>query len=227
MKYFSYYAEPGNPENRAVTLAANNKIDYICDTIIKNGFDVEIISASATSDTLKYYRGKRVEIRKGLFLKTFPTVPWGNIIQKAVSLALTKLGLICELLKIKRGEKIIVYHSLGYMRVVDILHKIKKFHLVLEAEEIYADVIGDDRLKKTEIRFLRSADSYIFPTRLLNKMINIKNKPSVIIHGTYQVEPLRNCRLFNDCSDINSEKIIHCLYAGTFDPRKGGALAAV
>lgn len=219
INYLSYYAQPGNPDKRAVTLASNNKIDYISDTIVKNDFNVNIISASVTCDTEKAYRGKRIEIRKGLCLKTFPTLPRGTVLQKVFGFALTKICIICELLKIKRGEKIIVYHSLGYMRMVNILHKIKKFHLVLEAEEIYADVIGDAKLKNKEIKFLRSADSYIFPTTLLNQLINIENKPAAIIHGTYNIEPKKE-KLFND-------KKIHIVYAGTFDPRKGGALAAV
>lgn len=215
--YLSYYAQPGNPQKRAVTPAANTKIDYICDTIIKNGYSVNLISASSTCDTKKGYKGSRVKLKNGLFLKTFNTLPWGNIIQKILGTVTTNAGIIGELLKIKRGEKIIVYHSLGYMGIVDFLHKIKKFHLILESEEIYADVIGNDKLKKKEIKFLKSADSYIFPTELLNKIINKRNKPAVIIHGTYNIEPKKE-KLFNDNKT-------HIVYAGTFDPRKGVLVA--
>lgn len=215
--YLSYYAQPGNPQKRAVTPAANTKIDYICDRIIKNGYSVELISASGTCDTKKGYKGSRVKLKNGLFLKTFNTLPWNNLFQKITATVITNVGIIRELLKIKRGEKIIAYHSLGYMRIVDILHKIKKFHLILEAEEIYADVIGNNKLKKKEIKFLKSGDSYIFPTELLNKIINTKNKPAVIIHGTYKVEPEKE--------KIFSDNKIHIVYAGTFDPRKGGISA--
>ena len=62
----------------------------------------------------------------------------------------------------------------------------------------------------------------IFPTELLNEKINTQKKPYAIIHGTYQVEPDRKCNIFQD----ELQKKIHCVYAGTFDPRKGGAIAA-
>ena len=39
INYLSYYAQPGNPDKRAVTLSSNNKIDYISDTIVKNDFN--------------------------------------------------------------------------------------------------------------------------------------------------------------------------------------------
>ena len=60
---------------------------------------------------------------------------------------------------------------------------------------------------------------YIFPTELLNKKINVFGLPYVIIHGAYNAE--KNCvEKFND-------HMIHCVYAGTFDRKKGGVSTAV
>jgi glycosyltransferase involved in cell wall biosynthesis len=53
---------------------------------------------------------------------------------------------------------------------------------------------------------------------LLDEKINISHKPSCIIHGTYHVEPDRHQK--------PEDGKIHVVYAGTFDPRKGGAAAA-
>ena len=53
---------------------------------------------------------------------------------------------------------------------------------------------------------------------MLNAEVNIENKPFLIIYGTYQVENDRHCSFDDDK--------IHVVYAGTFDPRKGGAAAA-
>ena len=99
-------------------------------------------------------------------------------------------------------------------------YKLKKFNVMLEVEEIYQDVKSlGKRNNKREYRDFKDADMYIFPTKLLNDKINLKNKPYAIIHGTYQVEKDRGVS-FND-------KKIHVVYAGTFDPHKGGAIAAV
>lgn len=227
IKYIAYYDTPDNAEQkRGYVLAATNKIDYICKALNRIGYRTEIISASGTTDAKHCYRGCLKEINPMQTLKLFFTFPWGNKIQKAVSLGSMKLFLFMELLRVKKNEKILVYHSLGYMRLVHLAHRIKRFHLILEVEEIYADVIGNTKLRNREIQFLQAADSYIFPTELLNRMLNVHNKPHVIIHGTYQVEPKRNCQ--SDLLPLNreNERMIHCVYAGTFDPRKGGATAA-
>lgn len=90
-------------------------------------------------------------------------------------------------------------------------------------EEIYAYVIGNKHVRKKEIAYAQKAAGYIFPTQLLDREVNTDNKPSVVIHGTYQVEPDRECKIFND--DLHNN-MVHCVYAGTLDPRKGGTAAA-
>lgn len=118
-----------------------------------------------------------------------------------------------------RNEKVLVYHSMMLMTPIILAKRIKKFKLILEVEEIYQDVAEfSHRMKKNEYKFFNMADSYIFPTELLNQKLNVNNQPYSIIYGTYQVEEDRKGK-FNDGK-------IHLVYAGTFDPRKGGALAA-
>lgn len=123
--------------------------------------------------------------------------------------------LICHL---NKGQNVIVYHSLGYVRLIQVLKRIIRFNLILEVEEIYADVTGDSNARKSEYKLFQCADAYIFPTELLNEKLNPEHKPHCIIYGTYQVEEDRHCS-FGDGK-------IHVVYAGTFDPRKGGAAAA-
>lgn len=226
--YLSYYAEPGNPENRVVALSATSKMDYICDALNNIGYTVEIVSGSVSWDEKRAHRGKCKEIRDGVTLRSFSTLPWKGRINKAISLFWVNWGIARTLLKMKKDEKVLVYHSLAYMPVINILHKIKRFDLILEVEEVYSDVIGDLKQKEKELRFLMSADGYIFPTKLLNNLINqTSQKPYAIIHGTYRVEQDKKYRLFNDSLYAESNKMIHCVYAGTLDPRKGGAIAAV
>lgn len=56
---------------------------------------------------------------------------------------------------------------------------------------------------------------------MLNDKINTSDKPYAVIHGTYKVEADRGNRFADDK--------IHVVYAGTFEPRKGGmaAVAAI
>lgn len=226
IKYFSFYV-PGDNEyqKRTCDPASRNKIEYICKVLNSLGYYVELISASCTKDKKKYYRGSYKKINDMQSLRFFFTFPWGNKIQKVLSYVSIRFLLLIELMKIKRGEKVIVYHALGYMGVVEFVHWIRKFYLILEIEEIYSDVSGNVELKAKEVAFMKTADSYIFSTESLNKLINEEKKPYVISYGTYAVEANRGCKFETQISQENGKEIIHCVYAGNFDPRKGGGIA--
>ena len=224
MKYVAYYDTPLNKaENRNYVLASTNKIDYICSALNRLGHPVEIISASMTSNR-KGCKGKVIKLSDQTTLKLFPCLGRGILPKRLLGRFLTRLRIFCELVfKTQKGENVLVYHSLGYVGTIALARKLKGFRLILEAEEIYADVSGKKWDRQREFRTFAIADAYIFPTELLNETINKQNKPYAIIHGTYQVEPDRKCNIFQD----ESQEKIHCVYAGTFDPRKGGAMAAV
>lgn len=218
MKYLAYY-DKDDAEGRGAPLAAKNKIDYISNKIAEKDGRVDIISASMTSSK-GYFKKREEKLFENVYLRCFKAYKWGNKFQKILSYIHSSLTLFFFLLfNVKRNEKIVVYHSLGYMRCLNFLKAIKKFKLILEVEEIYGDVGENIKTSKKELKFFKKADAFIFPTILLNEKININNKPYVIIHGTYNVE--------KQLSDKFDDGKIHCVYAGTFDPRKGGVLAAV
>lgn len=226
MKYIAYYGIPNTDKKRSMPLAAVNKISYIANVISKFD-DVEIISASGTVDgnTLST---EKIQISENLTLKVFFSLGRENKVFNIIGHYLLYLQLAFYLVfNIKKDEKVIVYHSLGYMKLISFLHKFKRFKLIIEAEEIYADVMGNAKIRKKEMAFLQSAEGYICPTPILERKINIHNKPFVIIHGTYQVEEEKSDKIalesFQSCTDNK----IHCVYAGTLDPRKGGAVATI
>jgi glycosyltransferase involved in cell wall biosynthesis len=168
----------------------------------------------------KGYPASLEKISENVYLKQFKTFGRKNIFTKALDIYFSKLQLICYLLKnVKASDTLLVYHSPAYCKEIAFIKKIKKCKLVLEVEEIYGDVSGDKALRKKELAVCKRADAFVFPTDMLSSAVNFNNKPYVIIHGTYQVEEDRGCR-FDDGKT-------HIVYAGTFDPRKGGAGAAV
>lgn len=122
------------------------------------------------------------------------------------------------LMSLNQNDVIIAYHSL---QTADIFHKCKRqkgFMFVLELEEIYQDVINCGQKKaRWERKVISSADSYILATEALSEEIPL-GRPYIVVNGTYHVEPERE-GCFNDGK-------VHCVYAGTFDPTKGGAAAA-
>lgn len=216
--YLSFYDVITTKEKRKYAISAKNKSDYLIASMEKNGIEVDFISASGVSGN-HFVKGRTETIGKSSKLTLFPSIGDGNIVFRIIDRNLIKLRILFRLLKTNKNEPIIVYHSLSYMNVVRLAHKIRKFRLILEVEEIYSDVIGKKSKRNREINFLEEGDSYIFPTSLLNNLVNIYHKPYVIVHGSYRVENIRDS-IFKEKSNDKSN-IIHCVYSGTFDPRKG------
>lgn len=218
--YIGYYNSLNNNQKRNIVLSAVNKMNYIIETL-DSKLQVNVLSVSESRENKSYpLTEEKLFNRSKLIL--LPTIKFGNIFQRVIQRFLIKTSLIKYILKnTDKDTKVIVYHSLGYLKTIKFLKKIKKFNFILEVEEIYADVMNDNKIRKQEIDFFKSANSFIFPTSLLNKEINKENKPNVIIHGTYKVEKQKSSK-FRD-----KDGKIHIVYAGTFDPRKGGAIAAV
>ncbi len=221
IKYIGFYDTDDHiNENRNTFLAATNKMDYIASAIVKAGYSVDIISPSWSGNAKGYYKRRMEQISPGVRLIIGSTFGAQSRIMRLFRILLSWIWLFLYLcFNTRENEKVLVYHSMMLMTPIMMAKKIKKFKLILEVEEIYQDVAEfSHRMKKNEYKFFNMADSYIFPTELLNQKLNVKHKPYSLIYGTYQVEEDRKCR-FNDGK-------IHVVYAGTFDPRKGGALAA-
>lgn len=225
MKYFGYYAD-NDTKKLNVSMAAVDKMTYIAEALCSIGESIEIISAAVTLE------GKNLGKKKILDNSSFSVQYFFSVYSKWKFLKII-FGLFFYLhiffwciKNVKSKEVILVYHSLGYMWLIQILKRLKKVQIILEIEEIYADVIGNLKLRNKEISYFQKADAYIFPTQIMDEMINMKKKPSVVIHGVYK--PEQNYKIdLSESRNFETKTTIHCVYAGTFDPRKGGALAAI
>lgn len=218
IKYISYYDVDNLEENRSYVLSSSNKLSYIASVIEALGHNIDIISCSGSLNK-NIYKNKKIKISDNTSLLLPYTIGNGNKARRVVDRFLIRLQLLNNLIfKTKKSDTVIVYHSLGYMKTINFIKLVKKFKLILEVEEIYGDVLNNSIISNKELKYTQIADGYIFPTEFLNAKINKQNKPYAIVEGTYQVEEDLGCE-FNDGKN-------HCVYAGTFDPRKGGAAAA-
>jgi len=217
IKYIVSYDCPENySENRVNILASSNKIDYIVHKINEIGYGVDLISTSQTKNN-KFYRGKLL-YRGVNTLRLFPTTPRGGIIKKVINLIVMRTAIAIYLLKnVKRGEAVIIYHSYGNMWMINLLKHIKGARIIEEVEEIYGDIYGKPRLSRKEKHLLSKADAYIFPTELLNKVVNNKGKNYIIIHGSYKLGNCENLPIKHSARD----GLYHVGYTGILDPKKG------
>mgnify|MGYP003204234260 FL=1 len=216
--YMAYYNSTNSSERRNAVLSSVNKMNYICEALENNGYNTEIVSASGTTEK-KFCKSKKVKLTDKTTLKLFSSLPRLNRIVSVIDRVILKTKLFLYMIKNTNKDSIVmVYHSLGYMSLVKRLKKLKGFKLIIEAEEIYGDVIGDEKTSQKEYEFFKIADAFIFPTELLSEKVNTEKKPEAIIYGTYHIE--------KELPKLFSDGKIHCVYAGTLDPRKGGAIAS-
>lgn len=219
IKYIVFYPED-NKENRQGALSAKTKIDYISQAL-EESFKVEIVSASWTNNSYGIYKSKKTNLSNNILLRQFFTFGVKSKIGRYLKCFIS-LFQICLYLLIftKKKESIIVYHSVILYYPIKLIKKIKKISVILEVEEVYQDIQSMSKyMKRMEQQLFDIADKYIFSTELLSERLNQENKPYVVIYGTYKVE--------KQIAKKNLDGKIHLVYAGTLDPKKGGAQLAV
>ena len=216
MRYIGYYEDSVDAGKRHCSPAATNKMEYLCDILLSLGYPVEIVSL-ASSRIPKHLKNERRTLKNGGELVLFTSLGYGNKIKNRVNEYFIKFQAIIYLLNnINNDDILIVYHSLALITIVNIIRMFKKCTFIYEVEELYHTVVY--RNKRRELAFLKKVDAYIFASEFLNGKLNESYKPYVLLHGSYRVVPIAGSKLFDDNK-------IHCVYAGTFDIRKGVLLA--
>lgn len=221
IKYFGYYDSLSNAlEQRAFSPAAKTKMDYICHVLNRCGYDVCIVSPCKTRKAQVHF-GKTLELDQHNTLQLFMTLGRGSRLRNALDYLLGNILLFIYVMRhVKKDEQILVYHSLGYGNVFNLARRLRRFKVILEVEEIYQDAVNCTLQQQLrEYKSFQTADAFIFPSAFLNTIANKNYLPCLLIHGTYRVSTVLIQRSTN--------QQIHVVYSGTFDSRKGGALAAI
>lgn len=219
IKCLAYFDAEDSKDERMNCLAAFTKSSYVFQCFEKLGYEVDILSASYVIGS-KRAKGNVRKLSDRITLRTLSSLGRGNKIKNIVGRLLFAINLFVHLLFFVHKDDVLwAYHSLGLILYVKCLKKIKRFKLLLEVEEIYGDVMENTKISNLELDFFKCADAYVFSNRQLAELINIHNKPFAVTHGTYKAEESVN--------EVCDDGRIHVVYAGTFDPRKGGAITAV
>lgn len=220
--YIAYYGKADNCRDLHIAPSSITKASYIISAIKRAGFKVSVFSTAETKKRFfchyGYYEEHIDEQETNIYIDTFGS-KYKFVRILAILWAMFQLFFYL-VTKVKKGEQVLIYHSCLYRLPIYWARKFNKFRLILEVEEVYTNAIPcSERLKRRELRFIESADRYIFITELLNQKFNLNNKPYCILYGTYQVEPVRHI-------SFDDEKI-HVVYAGTFCKHKAGAYRAI
>lgn len=215
--YIGYYIDNEYIHQMKNVVSSISKMNYIS-SLLENEDSVTLISRSySIINKIMYSRKKK--IGDSSYLINFKSYwSFGRITQNLNRLYVNKqLENYC-LKNIKSTDVVVIYHSTDDLKLIELLKQKIGCKIVLEVEEIYADVTNDKDLKLRELKAFENCDGFIISVEELYQALKIK-KPYIVINGTYKPESLREVS-FDDT-------MIHCVYAGTFDQTKGGALAAV
>lgn len=222
IKYIGFYDLPTKSNERVSTLSGINKMDYITEAVIKAGYKVNIVSPSWGVDSLidkSNLKSKHITINENKYVTLFPTLRTGKGFFKPFKILYSLTYLFFWLLRnVKKNERILVYHSPSLSFPLLAAKTIKSFSIVLEVEEIYAEVWPKKRsLKKWEWRLINVADFYICASDLLANKLG-ENK-SIVVYGSYKLPELK--------SSTYKRSGINLIYAGSIDTVKGGVFKAI
>ena len=216
--YLGYYAKPTLLPSRHAFSSAVSKMDYILSCLERLGVKTLLLSASPVS------RGKseseaRIPLSKHADLLMFRSAgrhfKFDLPLQKIAGMAHVLTGLLSH---VPKGSTLLVYHSLAYAPIIRIAKRIKQFKLIIEVEELYSDVTGKASDFRREKALFSVADGFVLSTELLANRVEVNDRPYVVCSGIYQIE--------RTVAAKRDDGLVHIVYAGTLDPRKGGAAAA-
>lgn len=221
IKYIAAFdLDENSTENRLNTLSSTNKINYIITVLNELGYGVDVISTSQTLNK-KCYSGKIINWGNNT-LRLFPTTWRGGLLLKILNVLVMRVTMWWYLIRtITPDDYVFVYHSSGHLWIPRLLKR-KKAKVIDECEEIYGDIFGKPGLAHRERKALEGCYAYIYPTRLLNKVVNVTNAPYLVIHGAYKDvgDKFFEEDAINEVALADQSKY-HIAYTGILDPKKG------
>ncbi|WP_239745301.1 glycosyltransferase [Mammaliicoccus sp. F-M27] len=224
IKYIGFYDIENSISDRVSNIAAIKKMDYITNSLIKIGYNVEIISPSwmGRNSTVKFE--KKQVLKRNESHKVTRCLSWYTKSKTAekIKIMYSLIWLFLYLLiNVKKGESVLVYHVEWLSYPVRMAKFIKRFELILEVEEIYSKVWKKSKLlEKMENKLIKSGDKYLFVSDELRKLFDIEDEKCIVLYGAYNVVELEDNKKFN-------KENIDLVYAGSIDEVKGGAFKSL
>ncbi len=229
--YIAFYSDPNGNSKRKSAPSADTKMDYIIHAMKKIGYTVKVISMCTVDDRNVWFKKHEGYVTKkdGVEILFYPCISSQFRIVRILGRTVSQFYIYKDMKKrvVHSNDIVIMYHSLGLYKIINYLSKYRK-RIILEIEEIYSDVLTKrrERILKKELSMFSRADAYILSTALLREKLDFKDKKNIVCNGTYMVESDRQCKTDTANLQKNEEREIHCVYAGTFEPRKGVMAAA-
>lgn len=217
--YISPYLPKKEKYKKHYLPAAQTKVDYIRSKLPEYGSITICVNCSLTVDS-SIFLPKTIIDEYGKCRVLFSISSTKRFLLPISGLTMLLSVFFYVLFHVKKGDTVILYHSIYYDPIVTFLKKLKKFKIVYEIEEIYADVRDGGNGREKEItRCEKAADAFIFSTEMLNEAVNKNHKKNIVIYGAYKA-----CEREKTETNADTRKTI-VVYSGTLMAGKGASHA--
>ncbi len=216
--YVCFYAEPEFSDNITSYPSVWSKIDYVSDTLKRDGYNVcYVCPVIPFNGRFKKRIVKKDNQEKHVYFSAF---------SKRKSNALVKFNNFLQMLQIviylltnvKSNDRILIYHSLFHVFWVPVLKRIFKRSYILQIEDVYSALSPEGNIyEKKEWDFLETADGYLCVNTLIRDKIH-NSTTKVISHGRYAVSDVIENKVTSKC---------RLVYAGVIEQVRKGAFLAV
>lgn len=220
--YFCFGVDDRTRDTLTYFPSAQPKIRYIIDTIKRNGYTTNMVSSCSIKKN-GFFKRQSYSIdhmEKHIYFSSFKS---SNKLINKISILFSFIQFIFYIVFIvKKGDLILIYHSLYYLKPIRILNKIKKFKFILEVEEIYSYLSEENRkFENEELELINSASAYLLVNDLLDEKIPLGSKKAIISYGNYNVPKLLRYENFE------YENYSNVVYAGVIENIRKAAFMAV
>ncbi|MGD9678795.1 MAG: hypothetical protein AB7V16_10695 [Vulcanibacillus sp.] len=195
------------------------KMEYIITKLKRLDCHVMVLSLCKTKSS-RFTRRKKKLINQLVEVQYVSTFGSNKKISNIMNFIIINAQLILYVLKIKRNDSIILYHSYYSTKILYFLKKIKKLNVIIEVEEIYGySATKDLNYVEKEKKYIKGFDKYLFVNDLLPIDLNLTAKPHFICYGV--------CEIPKGVKISLDKNYVHVVYAGTIETRKKGAFSAI
>lgn len=175
------------------------------------------------------YRGKKEEVKEGMKINYIPFLNLLGIKQVGITLYVFAKSFVWNR-KNKSEKNVIILYSPYYpfMLAAYILKYLAKIKVILIVPDIPSQAMKYNRTKskfknkllkylnKFKPKIEQTFDGFVLLTKKMNKLINIKNKPFIVMEGLVSKEDISDANLL---SRKNDKKVI--MYAGAIYEKFG------
>lgn len=219
--YLCFYAEKNSDYN--FFPSAIPKIEYLVE-VLKLDFSVQIVSCVKLSKFgFKKSTKKIIDDQESHFY--FSTFNTRFSFFNKLEILFRWFQIICYVFfKIRKGEKLLIYHSLFYYKLFQVLIRLTKVETILQVEELYHAVTpGLLHLEAEENKYISKFRKLLLVSDLLETKFKKNNNLTIVCYGDYR--SLESSSLKKQAS--SGLGTINIVYAGVIESSRNAVFFAL